>query len=251
MRWDEQTWKQIDAEDRSRTVALLPIGAVEAHGPHLPLGTDRVIAEAMARAAAERLRAAGVSAYVLPPLEYTAAPFAGGFPGTLSVRGETVTELVVDIGRALAAQGVGCLGLANAHFDPDNLTSLHRAVARLRDAEAPRVVFPDVTRKPWARRLGEEFASGACHAGRYEGSIVLASRPDLVREEIRRRLAPFPESLSRAIAAGKRSFEEIGGEEAYFGDPAAASAAEGERTIAVLGEILGEAVLEELAAGSP
>lgn len=248
--WEERTWREIEAEDRSRAVAILPIGAVEAHGPHLALATDRVIAEAMAAAAARRLRDDDVPAYVLPALVYTAAPFAEGFPGTVSVRGETVTELVVDVGRALAAQSVGNLALANAHFDPENLASLHRAVDRLRSAGAPRVVFPDVTRKPWALRLGEEFASGACHAGRYEGSIVLARRPELVRDEIRRRLAPFPESLSRAIAAGKSSFEEVGGDEAYFGDPAAATAEEGERTIALLGEILSEAVLQELGSGS-
>ena len=247
MQWDEQTWKEMAAVDRRRVVAVLPVGAVEAHGPHLPLSTDRVIAEAMARAACERLRAAGRLAFHLPPIEYTAAPFADGFPGTLSVRAETVTELVVDIGRALAEQRVGCLAIANAHFDPANRRAIGRAVERLDAAGAPLTVFPDVTRKPWASRLGDEFLSGACHAGRYEGSIVMASRPDLVREEIRRGLAPFERSLSEAIRAGKQSFEEIGGDEAYFGDPAAASAGEGERTIGVLGEIVCEAVLQRLA----
>ncbi len=247
MRWDEQTWKEIAAVDRRRVVAVLPVGAVEAHGPHLPLSTDRVIAEAMARAACERLREAGRPAFQLPPIEYTAAPFADGFPGTLSVRPETVTELLVDIGRALAEQGVGCLAIANAHFDPANLQAIRRAVERLAAVGAPTVVFPDATRKPWASRLGEEFLSGACHAGRYEGSMVMASRPDLVRDEIRRGLEPFERSLSEAIRAGKRSFEEIGGTEAYFGDPAAASADEGERTIEVLGRIVCEAVLENLA----
>lgn len=246
MHWDEQTWKQIDVLDRSGAVAVLPIGAVEAHGPHLPLGTDRVIAEAMAVEAVRRLAAEGVTALVLPPIEYTAAAFASGFAGTVSVRGETVTALVVDIGRALAAQGVGLLAIANAHFDPENLDAIRRATERLRQEGAPGVVFPDVTRRGWAKRLGEEFASGACHAGRYEGSIVLAARPELVREEIRRRLEPFQVSLSEAISEGKRSFEEIGGVEAYFGDPAAATAAEGEETIAVLGEVLCEAVLAEL-----
>ena len=67
-----------------------------------------------------------------------------------------------------------------------------------------------------------------------------------MREEIRRQLAPNPESLSRAIWKGLKSFEEAGGPEAYFGDPAAATATEGEATIAVLGEILEAAVLQML-----
>ena len=107
------------------------------------------------------------------------------------------------------------------------------------------IVFPDVTGRAWAPRLTEEFRSGACHAGSYEGSVVLAAAPSLVREKIRLGLAPNPVSLSEAIREGKRSFEEAGGARAYFGYPADASAAEGERTIAALGLILAEAVLAE------
>lgn len=106
------------------------------------------------------------------------------------------------------------------------------------------MICPDLTRKPWALRLGEEFQTGACHAGRYEGSVVLAVRPDLVREETRRALAPNPFSLSRAIRAGARTFEDAGGPRAYFGWPADATAEEGMRTIEALGAILAEAVLE-------
>ncbi len=98
----------------------------------------------------------------------------------------------------------------------------------------------------WARTLSAEFKSGACHAGRFEGSIVLAERPDLVRDDVRRGLGAVTASLSTAIAEGKRTFAEAGGPRAYFGDPAAASAEEGRRTIATLGAILAEAVMEAL-----
>ncbi len=120
----------------------------------------------------------------------------------------------------------------------------------IRRAGRPAAVFPDLTRKPWALRLGEEFRSGACHAGRFEGSVVLADSPHLVREELRAALPANPVSLSLAIRDGKRSFEEAGGPQAYFGDPAAASAEEGRRTIAALGSILESAVLEELGAAA-
>ena len=244
--WGDAVWPAVERAGAGRLVAVLPVGAVEAHGPHLPLRTDGVIAEAMSRAGARRLRSHGFEVLVLPTVDYTAAPFAAGFRGTVSVRPETVSALVVDIGTALARQEVTALAIANAHFDPANLASLHEAVERLRATTGLAVVFPDLTRRPWALRLTEEFRSGACHAGRYEGSVVLAERADLVAEEVRRSLPENPTSLSEAIRAGSSRFEEIGGTQAYFGDPAAATAEEGRETIEVLGAILEEAVVEAL-----
>nr|XP_061804801.1 mycofactocin precursor peptide peptidase-like [Nerophis lumbriciformis] len=239
----EMTWTEVEALDLASAVALLPVGAVEAHGPHLPLSTDRVISIAMVEDAAGRLAEGGLDAIVLPPVDYTAASFAAAFPGTVSVRPETVTALLVDIAAALASHGIGTLAVANSHFDPVHLGSLYAAKKEIEKLGRPRLVFPDVTRKPWAHRLTDEFKSGACHAGCYEGSIVLAARPELVREEVGRGLEPVPVSLSTAILEGQSSFAEAGGPRAYFGDPAAASAEEGRRTIEVLGEILAEAVL--------
>lgn len=244
--WEELSWQQAGEMDPERTVALLPIAAVEAHGPHLPLGTDGIIAAAMAREAAQRLQVDGLGVVVLPPLAYAAAPFAAGFAGTISVGARDVTATVADVGRALASR-VACLGLANAHLDPAHLASLRAAAESLR--EVVPVAFPDLTRRALAERLGEEFRSGACHAGRFETSIVLAERPDLVREEARRRLEPNPSSLSEAIRAGKRSFEEAGLPEAWCGDPAAATAEEGREWIAVLGAILAEAVEDVVVPG--
>lgn len=228
----DHTWEEIAG--LKDPLAILPVGATEAHGPHLPLQTDVVIALAMAQSAAKRLAARGHEVLLLPPLAYSAAGFAAGFAGTIGIRPETATALVVDIARGCGAR---LLGIANAHLDPGHLASLHKA------AEAGGIAFPDLTRKPWALRLTDEFRSGACHAGRFEGSIVLAERPDLVREEVRRTLPPNPASLSRAIREGRRTFGEAGGPRAYFGDPAAATADEGRATIEVLGAILEEAMI--------
>src|SRR5205814_3621862 len=71
----ELTWEDVRDLDRARTVVVLPVGALEAHGPHLPLGTDNVIALAMARAGVAQLAAHGVGGVLLPALPYTAAPF--------------------------------------------------------------------------------------------------------------------------------------------------------------------------------
>src|SRR6266536_1796038 len=219
------TWEEVRDLDRTKTVAIVPVGAVEAHGPHLPLATDVIIAEAMARAAAGRLAARGHEAVLLPA---------------------TVTALLVDLARSLARHGLSLLAVANAHLDPAHLGAIEAAVTQIRREDGARIVFPDVTKKPWAVRLTDEFRSGACHAGQYESSIVLAARPELVRETVRRSLPANPRSLSGAIRAGQTSFEQAGGPRAYFGSPAEARADEGARTIEVLGALLEEAVLAEL-----
>ena len=227
--------------------ALLPVGAVEAHGPHLPLVTDVVIATAAARAALEDLCSLGLRPTLLPPLPYTAAPFAAGFPGTISLRPATVTALLADMAASLEQQGVAALVVVNAHLDPAHLASIREAVRAHRGVMP--VIHPDLTERRWALRLGDEFQSGACHAGRYETSVVMASAPGLVREQVRLGLPANPASLSRAIRAGKATFEEAGVGEAYCGDPAAATREEGERTVQALGRIVVEAVAERLGRG--
>lgn len=241
-RLGDLTWPEAQAAWAAGAVAILPVGATEAHGPHLPLATDVIIAEAMARAGAERLKARGIPALVLPSIAYSVAEYAGGFAGTISIRPETAGAVLRDIAAALAVQGARALAVANAHLEPAHIASLRTAFETVREAGRLPVAFPDVTRKPWALRLTEEFKSGACHAGRYEGSLVMAERPDLVREEILRRLAPNPASLAAAIREGKRTFPEAGGPEAYFGWPADATPEEGRATVAVLGDILAEDV---------
>src|SRR5881392_1291356 len=241
------TWEEVRDLDRAKAVAILPVGAVEAHGPHLPLATDVIIAETMARAAAARLATQGYDAVLLPPLAYTAAEFAAGFPGTVSLQPATVTALLLDVARSLTRHGLHVLAVANAHLDPAHVTALEAAVAQHQRENGSRIVFPDVTKRHWALRLTEEFRSGACHAGRYESSVVLAARPDLVREGIRQALPANPRSLATAIRSGQKSFEEAGGPTGYFGYPADASAEEGAHTIDALGSILEEAVLARLA----
>lgn len=241
----ELTWEEVDGLDRTRVVPILPAGAIEAHGPHLPLNTDVLIAEAMARAGAERLAARGLVPLLLPPLVYSTAGFAADFSGTLSPDPAAVTASILGIGRSLGLHGFSLLAIANAHLDPAHLGAIVAAVARIQEEGLVRVAFPDLTRKPWVSRLTEEFRTGACHAGRFETSLVLAIRPDLVHQDLQRELPPNPSSLSVAIRGGLSTFEEAGGPRAYFGWPADATPEEGQESLATLAAILEEAVLNE------
>jgi creatinine amidohydrolase len=243
----ENAWPAIrDAlRDGKRVTAILPCGATEAHGPHLPLNTDVVISDGMATGAAAMLDARGHAAFVLPALAYMPAQYAEAFPGTVTVSAATAKALLLDIARSLKAQGFACLALANSHFDPANVAMLREAAEDIR-ALGLAVAFPDFTRRKLAQSLTVEFQSGACHAGQFETSLILAARPDLVDDGARRALADNPASLTDAFAKGAKTFAEAGGPEAYFGFPRHASVAEGEASFETMAAALTEAVEQAL-----
>lgn len=225
----------------AQVAAILPCGATEAHGPHLPLSTDVIISEGMALRAAALLLEQGTAAYVLPALAYAPAEYAAAFAGTISISDNSAKLIILDIARALKAQGFACLAFANSHFDPANVAMLREAADEIR-ALGLAVAFPDFTRRALAQALTEEFISGACHAGQFETSLVLADRPDLVDENARVKLADNPNSLTRAFASGAKTFEQAGGPDAYFGYPRTASAAEGEQSFAIMAQTLADEI---------
>lgn len=242
-----RTWTELRdlLAQPSPCALILPVGSTEAHGPHLPLSTDVVIAEEMALRAARQLAERGESALVLPPVAYSVTDFSAGFAGSVSITAETATALVRDVLRSLIQQGFRRLALANAHLEPAHIATLRAACEAIKTETGIAVAFPDVTRRRWAMLLTEEFQSGACHAGQYESSLVLSARPELVREEVRLTLEPELVSLSQAIRSGATRFTEIGGDQAYFGAPAEATAAEGHRVFDALAGMIVTA-LDEL-----
>lgn len=243
----ETTWLAVrDALAGGRpVVAILPCGATEAHGPHLPLNTDVIISEGMARAALPALDRLGVAAFVLPPLAYAPANYAEAFPGTINIAAATAKALLLDIARSLKAQGFACLALANSHFDPANVAMLREAAEDIR-ALGLAVAFPDFTRRKLAQTMTAEFQSGACHAGQFETSLVMAACPHLVDDKTRARLPDNPASLTEAFAKGAKTFTEAGGPDAYFGHPSAASIAEGKQSYEIMAAALVDAIREAL-----
>lgn len=232
----ELTYEEVEALRRDGAVALLPVGATEAHGPHLPLSTDVIISKAAAKAAVTQLRSQGIPAVVLPPIAYAVTEFAAEFAGTISISKETAVALMRDVMLGAQRAGFRAVVACNAHLEPGNLEAIAEAVALANAAGMP-AAFPNVTRKPHALRLGDEFKSGACHAGSYETSLVMAATPFLVKREVAMALEANPSSLSVAIREGKESFGEAGGPRAYFGYPAEASETEGHRLYRELADI--------------
>ncbi|MGI9657891.1 MAG: creatininase family protein, partial [Gaiellaceae bacterium] len=164
------------------------------------------------------------------------------FTGCVHVEEATLRAMVVDVARSMIAQGFDRLVVVNCHFEPEHVRTLHEALDIVKQEAGVTVGYLDLTRRERAKQLTEEFRHGESHADRYETSLVLAERPELVDEALASTLPTVPINMARAIAGGVNEFREMGLTRAYAGSPAAASAAEGEETYGTLAEMLLEVV---------
>jgi len=239
MRIAELTSPALERLLARRPVALWPLGAVEPHGPHAPLGTDTLISETMCEQAAEALDAEGVAAAVLPALPFGVTRFGAGFAGAVGIDGAALKAVVAGVNAAVLEQGFRRLVIVNNHFEPGQVQALREAAAETG------ALHLDLVRRANAQRLTDEFRRGSCHAGRYETSLVLARRPELVDADAAAALPAVEVDMPAAMAAGLDEFRAMGMEHAYCGAPAEATAAEGEATFATLTRLLVELVREQ------
>jgi creatinine amidohydrolase len=206
-----------------RGVAIVPVGSVEPHGPHLPLDTDTRISEVCAARAVGELAKKGIPAVVAPSVPYGVTEYAGGFAGAIGVPAEALTAMLRGIAQKLLATGFSHVCFVNNHLEPAHDAAVRAAIEGLSDGAAS-VACP-LTRR-WGRTLSDEYRSGACHAGRYETSLMIAAGA-----RVREGFAELPSigtSLAEAIRSGKATFAEIGLDRAYTGAPAEATREEGE-----------------------
>lgn len=205
--------------DRSTSVALavLPLGATEQHGPHLPTDTDARIAREIASSAVIQMEHAGMTAELLPTQAIGASGEHAGFAGLVSIGNDVLRSVLIEIGRSVC-EWVPRLLIVNAHGG--NIGALSAAVLQLR-AEGRDVAW-----------VGCDTAidSSDTHAGRGETSIMLALAPDEVRMDAARPgcTAPLAEILPELRRGGVRAVSASG----VLGDPAGASAEEGRDIVA-------------------
>ena len=202
-------------EQSMRQLLVVPVGSLEQHGPHLPLDTDTQIAVAVAR----RACAGRPGVALAPPLPIGASGEHAAFPGTLSIGSEALAACLIELGRHASLHWPALL-LVNGHGG--NVTAVDTAVGRLRyegrGCLAWHVALP----------------GGDAHAGRSETSIMLALDPSAVRLGAAQRgdVRPLEEILPLLRERGVRAVSANG----VLGDPAGASAAEGERLLGRLVE---------------
>jgi creatinine amidohydrolase len=202
-----------DVEHDPRQLLVVPVGSLEQHGLHLPLDTDTRIAVAVAR----RACAGRPGVALAPPLPIGASGEHAAFPGTLSIGSEALASCLIELGRHASLHWPALL-LVNGHGG--NVTAVEAAVGRLR--------YEGRACLAWHAAL----PGGDAHAGRSETSIMLALDPGAVRLDAAERgdVRPFEQILPLLRERGVRAVSANG----VLGDPAGASAAEGERLLARL-----------------
>ena len=201
-------------------ILLIPLGAVEQHGPHLPYTVDTEIAVALCERISERRE----DVVVAPPLPFGSSGEHAGFPGTLSIGQEATEAVLVELGRSADAFG----GVVFVSGHGGNAEPLRRAVRTLRHER---------------RNVGAWAPSGPAgdtHAGRIETSVMLALRPEAVRIDRCEKgvTEPLPALMEDLRTSGVRAVSPSG----VLGDPTGATAEEGERTLFSWAEALLNAV---------
>jgi creatinine amidohydrolase len=206
-RLGELQWPQIDAFDRERTMFILPLGMLEEHGPHLPIGSDTFgvtfEAEGVARRVARSLLHWNV--VVMPPIEYGqgGANIIGGqlvHPGTYGIRQSTLRALVADVGGQVAQNRFRWIFVLTGHASPPNGMAVNEACDFVSESFAVRMLHvsglfrADAAIQGRGRDLAAKFFSPAqisslgldVHAGASETSVNLALRPELVSSTYRK-----------------------------------------------------------------
>lgn len=221
--WQDLTMPDFEAaRELSRTV-LLPVGSLEEHGPHLPLGTDLFHALELARRVAP-----ATGALVAPPLFYGVCRSTREHPGTVSLSGDTLRTLVKDLGREFFRQGFANLVILSGHAGGTHMAALLEAGETLLE-ELPRARVAVVNVLDLLREvLGENphlvRTKGDAHAGEVETALMLAAHPRLVKGTAPAEWPAFPKYI---LVRDKRRYWPGG----VWGDPAPATAAQGEEIL--------------------
>jgi creatinine amidohydrolase len=237
-----------------RALVVVPVGVVEEHGAHLPLGVDSFAAETYAASAVPHLEEQGYQVIVAPTVNYGVARSAIDFPGTLSLEPETLKSMIVDIGRSLARHGLKRLVILNGHRDLQHMQALDDARQILVNEKSAQVLCvgfsadPEIThachragvkhlyRSPRPDREG--------HGGESETSVALHSFPQWVKKEIIGQLEPNFDYDIEAFRNETKDYGSLSGGRGYFGWPQAGSAETGRQLVGIRGRNIAKVILK-------
>lgn len=180
--WDEHflprlTYQEVKALKKGDALVVLPIGAVEQHGAHLPVATDMLIGEASITKAFEALTP-GSNIWLIPPLSYGKSNEHIDFPGTLTLTAKTLQAVLEDIGDSLARSGFKKLALYNSHGGNVDLLNV---MAREIHVKTGMTVFVTSSGTGNVKDVfSEEELKWGIHGGDVETSMVMAMKPEWV-----------------------------------------------------------------------
>jgi creatinine amidohydrolase len=265
IRLAERTWPEARTLARDpRAVVLLPLGAVEEHGPHLPLLVDWLGSEELARRVAPHLRRAGYRPVLAPAIPYGVSTLAADWSGTVSLSVATLRRLIVEVVEGLAAHGFRRFVLANYQADPEHLQAMAGARRRLERVRRVQVLYAGFAPGPQTDTamvnprvhglMRSPRPQHEWHSGELETALMLSTRPALVRRGIARRLPPVWLDFRGPLARGARRFREIDPRATaagYFGWPAAARAETGKRVMALRARLIARELVTALDGWTP
>jgi creatinine amidohydrolase len=191
--WAEMTWRDFQAPEMADAIAVLPVAAVEQHGPHLPVGVDLMLMEDYIKRVVDRLPDE-LPVLFLPIQPVGVSTEHENFPGTLSLTARSLLDIVSEIGASVARAGLRKLVLLNSHggnvplldVAAQDLRARHRFLAV--KATWHRFGYPDGL-------FSEDELKHGIHAGDIETSLMMSFRPELVRDEERENFASASEAI--------------------------------------------------------
>lgn len=239
---------------RGRSLVILPVGVVEEHGAHLPLGLDSFAAEIYSEAAAPHLEEKGYEVVVAPTVSYGVARAAIDFAGTLSLEPRTLTSLIVDIGRSLAKHGLRRLVILNGHRDIGHMKALDEARDLLVSEKTAQVLClgfatePAVTAACYREGVRELSRSvrpdREGHGGEWETSLALHSFPQLVKQDLIGKLEPNFDYDVEAFRNETKDYGTLTDGRGYFGSPQSGSAETGRKLVSIRGRNIAKVILD-------
>lgn len=229
------------------SILVQPLGAIEQHGPHLPLATDSIIAEAIAIEGVSRAVRLGVDAWLLPTLTYTKSNEHAWCPGTVWLSAPTMQAVIADLGRSVASSRCRKLVFFNGHGGNSALVSMMNRELRLQLGLQTFLTHPSLPADQGGGSHGGEKGMGI-HGGHDETSLMLHLRPDLVDMALARRSIPEHLSENTHVRFGGRvqfgwlsnDFSDSG----VIGDPEGANAAHGAQGFENAAQALCDALIE-------
>ncbi len=247
-RWQDLTTVEAAALVSRDPVIVLPVAAIEQHGPHLPLSTDLVIGLGLLAEAFRRLPR-DLPVRMLPPQAVGTSGEHRRLAGTLSLAPELLVESLVQTGSAVGSAGVRRLVISNSHGG--NRSAIDIAATRLREEHGLLVVKTSWFHGPHPRDAGlpdEEWRYGL-HGGAVETAMMRHLRPDLVHLDAVRRFPSLDEELGgmlqRVSAEGSASFAWLADDlnpQGVTGDATLGTAELGARLVGHYGQLLAEAM---------
>lgn len=226
------SWTEVEALDKNQSIVLVPLSPIEEHGPHLPLGTDIFAAQDIAATAAGYLCRNDPLLQVIlaPPIPLGCSAITADFPGTISLRGTTLFNLLVDFCSGLAKSGFKYIIITNHHLDSVHLKAIIEAIETVTTEfqvkiieTAGRILYSGMTLAEVieGQQLGLSMKTEV-HADVRETSYIKYRSPHLLKQRVEQ-LPPVLINVREGIRNGLKTFKAMGAEQGYIGSPALAS----------------------------